>query len=160
MMLLKLPFSFSSCSQRKTNGACSLNPGLNVGRLNDSHACSDSASGTSLPSATTSLGLFFRFKLAKPPPCCSKVSLAMTSSPSSCSSLGARDLGCALLRGAASSAWRVMLERDYPGVEAAPGCSVAALKPLLLAERRRQAAAAAAAAERLRLSPVRQRCWA
>ena len=58
-----------------------------------------------------------------------------------------------MLRGAASSAWRVMLERDYPGVEAAPGCSVAALKPLLLAERRRQAAAAAAA-ERLRLSPT------
>jgi hypothetical protein len=156
MMLLKLPFSFSCCVPKKNQRrVLSQSPGLNV---NDSHA-------------QIQLWYISSFSDDEPRPllslqACKAAPMLFESLPRDdilpiiCSSIGARDLGCALLRGAASSAWRVMLERDYPGVEAAPGCSVAALKPLLLAERRRQAAAAAAAAERLRLSPVRQRCWA
>ena len=73
--------------------------------------------------------------------------------PGVLSCLGARDLGAltcagsAILRGAVCTAWRVLLDRQYPGVAAAPGRAAAALqRPVLAAARARQKQAAAAAA--------------
>lgn len=37
-------------------------------------------------------------------------------------------VGSPVLRGAVCSAWRAMLEREFPGVEAAPGCAAAVLR--------------------------------
>jgi hypothetical protein len=76
--------------------------------------------------------------------------------PGVLSCLGARDLGAltcagsAILRGAVCTAWRVLLDREYPGVAAAPGRAAAALQRQVLAAARARQKQAAAAAARLR----------